>query len=506
MLSRQFVFATAVAVCLWAREGVAVPATNTLPGSKDTRILEYRPEEQVYIRPESERFLDHLIIGLNRQDNKYFLLPDMSRHGVELGSSLEKVSKILFMLDFEFSHGRIMEHVPQYTHLYVAVPDPEKGSSQPHHEERWFKDYLIERAGWSKQRVDSNVHFFKTPVPLLWARDISKIIGFDKVGRAILGTSVQQAPEQLSALEALQRAFPAKFVLKKYEPHIPDLSPNISIEGGDLEIVVNPAGKTDLLVGRHRVIRYLRAAGLLAADAPDTTLITNEQIEAARRAYSESFFNLPVSFVPQRVLLEPSRGSPELFHLDMIVTVLPPVGESAPRAFVPTYLFEAVDALQDLRLESQIISKMQDEYNLVALQFEAMGYEVLRLPIADHPVRSPANIGKYRDRETGKSVVMLSKYPYHIPIEAQSPRDDFLQIYYDLDAAAIAFRDSHNRESLEKLVSLLEGVWTRLDAIAAKPNPIFEMTRSVFEQKGYVVKTVPDYTYGSGGIHCKILQ
>ena len=506
MLCRRFVIAMAATASLWGGESVAIPATATLPGPKDPRILEYRPDEQVFIRPESERFLDHLIIGLNRQDNKYFLLPDMSDHTDILGSSVERVSKILFMLDFEFSHGRMMEHVPENTHLYVAVPDPEKGSTQPHYEEKWFKDYLLERAGWSKQRVDSNVHFFKSPVPLLWARDISKIIGFDKEGRAILGTSVQQAPEQLSALEALQSAFPKVFVLKQYEPHIPQISPNISIEGGDLEIVVNPNGKTDLLIGRHRVLRYLRTAGLLAADAPDTTPLTNDQIESARRAYSESFFDLPVTFVPHQVLMEPGRGSPELFHLDMIVTVLPPVGSSPPRAFVPTYLFEAVDALQDVRLDPQMIAKMQDEYNLVALQFEAMGYEVLRLPIADHPVRSPVNIGKYRDRTTGKSVVMVSKYPYHIPIEAQSPRDEFLQIYYDLDAAGIAFRDSHSKESLEKLVSLLDGVWARLDAIAAKPNPIFEMTRSVFEQKGYVVKTVPDYTYGSGGIHCKILQ
>lgn len=506
MLCRKVLFTAALALSVVPRGSFAVPPTNSLPGANDPRILEYRPEEGVYIRPESERYLDHLIIGLNRQDNKYFLLPDVSEHTAQLGKSLERVSKILFMLDFEFSHGRIMQEVPSYTHLYVAVPDSVKGSSQLHNEEKWFKDYLIERAGWSKQRVESNVHFFTSPVPLLWARDVSKIIAFDREGRAVLGTSVQQAPEQLSALEALRNAFPEKFVLKQYEPNIPQISPRISVEGGDLEIVVNPSGKTELLVGRHRVLRYLRSAGLLSEDAPDTTALSKDMVESARRAYAESFYKLPVTFVPQQILEEPSRGSSELFHLDMIVTVLPPVGDSRPRAFVPSYMFEAVDALQDTRLDLKIVAKMQDEYNLVALQFEAMGYEVLRLPIADHPVRSPANIGKYRDRETGKTVVLLSKYPHHIPIEAQTPRDDFLQIYYDLDAAGLAFLDSHSQESLDKLISLLDGVWGRLDAIASKPNPLFEMTRAIFEQKGYVVKGVPDYTYGSGGIHCKILQ
>lgn len=496
-----------VSVVLNVPAALGAPATTPL--SAPHQIATHSLSENVIVRPESERHLDTLIMGLNAPDNNYFLLPDLRQHEEALGPVVELILKNLFMLDFEFSHGRIMQALPGNTELYVAIPSTDENSSVSVRARTWFKEYLVKHAGWPQDRIASRVFFFNSPAPILWARDVTKILGFDRQGRAILGTSSLQSSEQLRALEALRDTFPKKFTIRQYAPNVPDISPNVSVEGGDLEIVVAPSGKVELLVGRHRVLRYLYSAGM----APDGSnqgseyALPEKEIELTRKAYSDSFFNLPVTFVTEELLKDPSKGSTELFHLDMIVTVLPAADNKPPRAFIPTYLYNPIDSLQGSPIDPAMAAAVQREYDYVAIQFKEKGYSVYRLPYSDHPVRSPVNVGKYIDRTTGKHTVLMSKYPYHLPSEdTHTPRLEFLRIYEDLDEAAKAFKSTHSKDDVAKLLKVIEGTWARLDAIANQPNPIFEGNRSLLQSLGYDVIAVPDYTYGAGGIHCKILQ
>lgn len=495
------------ATLLTSRAAVAAPAQSAPSGPP--RVLQSVPGDDVVVRPESERYLDMLIMGLNAPDNNYFLLPDLREHEEPLGGDVERIRKDLYLLDFELSHGRLMQVLPEYTALYVAIPSLDPQSLVSKRAREWFKEYLLKRAGWSATRVSKQVFFFNSPAPILWARDITKIVGFDRKGRAILGTAADQSSDQLQALTALRDAFPDKFVLRTYAPNVPDVSPKVTVEGGDLEIVVAPSGQVELLVGRHRALRFLHRAGLAPAGATEAVEygLSNKDIAIARNAYSQSFFNLPVTFVPESLLRDPSRGSQELFHLDMIVTVLPSSQNTPPRAFVPTYLYNPVDAYRREPLSPSLVEAAQREYDLVAAQFTDQGYQVYRLPFADHPVRSPVNIGKYLDRTTGKHTVLMSKYPYHIVSgDRESPQERFVRLYRELGQVGDSFKTTHSEQDAKKLVELLEGMWEHMDKLASEPNPIFDLQRSLMQQLGYDVKTVPDYTYGAGGIHCKILQ
>lgn len=500
---------TLVVASMLITPSLASGAPTSGATSEPRQIVQRIPAENVVVRPESERYLDTLIMGLNAPDNNYFLLPDLRNHEEALGPDVEVILKNLFMLDFEFSHGRIMQALPANTELYVAIPSPDENSSVSVRARNWFKEYLTKHAGWTQERVTSRVFFFNSPTPILWARDVTKILGFDQEGRAILGTASLQSSDQIKALTALRDKFPKKFTIRQYSPNVPDTSPNVSVEGGDLEIVVAPSGKVELLVGRHRVLRYLYLSGMAPEGSTQASeyAVPEKHIELARSAYSQSFFNLPVTFVTEPLLRDPSKGSPELFHLDMIVTVVPAPDSGPPRAFVPTYLYAPIDSLQGTPIDPQIATAIQSEYDQVAIELKEKGYEVYRLPYSDHPVRSPVNIGKYLDRHTGKHTVLLSKYPYHLPREdTNTPRLDFLRIYEDLDEAGKAFKSTHSKQDAQKLAHVIEGAWARLDAVAKQRNPIFESNRALYESLGYDVKTVPDYTYGSGGIHCKLLQ
>jgi hypothetical protein len=89
-------------------------------------------------------------------------------------------------------------------------------------------------------------------------------------------------------------------------------------------------------------------------------------------------------------------------------------GPGQPKAFVPSLKSYARDAISGQPMEKDFLHRLQLEFDEAAMQFSAQGYEVFRLPFADHPVRSPANLLKYFDRAAGHQVVMLSKYPNHL--------------------------------------------------------------------------------------------
>jgi hypothetical protein len=481
----------------------ATPVFATPPAP--ARIVEQIPGTDIVVRPESDRYLDLLVMGIDAPDNAYFLLPDLRQVEDALGEDGERILKALYLLDLELSRGRLFHVLPEYTELYIGIPSSDENSAVSQRARKWFKEYLLERAGWSEARIASRIFFFSSSDSIFWARDISKIIGFDSQGRAILGTAADQSSGQLRALEALQEKYPNKFIIRKYAPAIPDINPNVSVEGGDLELVVAPSGRVELLVGRHRALRYIHPEGTEPTESEYT--LSEKDIELARTAYSQSFFNLPVTFVPEEVLKNPSKGSPELFHLDMVMTILPSPQKGAPRAFVPTYLFNPVDAYEATPLTFEFVENVQSEYDRVAAQLTNRGYEVYRLPYADHPVRSPVNVGKYLDRHTGKHTVLMSKYPYHLPLDGQdNPQREFTKLYREINDIGNAFKETHSKKTAQQLLARLEGSWKKLDALAERPNPLFELNHALLERLGYDVKVIPDYTHGAGGIHCKILQ
>lgn len=364
--------AAVVYTILTAPLACAAPAVVTPPAP--SRALERIPGTDIVLRPESDRYLDIMVIGLEAPDHEYFLLPDLRAVENEMGEYGERILKTLYLLDFELSRGALFRAFPDYTELYVGIPSPDENSPASRRARKWFKEYLLERAGWSEARIASRVFFFHAQQSIFWARDLSKILGFDSQGRAILGAAADQSLGQLRALEALREKYPNKFTIRKYAPAVPDIDHKVSVEGGDLELVVSPEGRLELLVGRHRALRYIYPEA--AEPIGPEYKLSKEAIELARTAYSQSFFNLPVTFVPEDVLSNPSKGSPELFHLDMVMTILPSPQKSVPRAFVPTYLFNPVNAHDGIPLAFELVEDIQSEYDRVAAQLKNRGYEV----------------------------------------------------------------------------------------------------------------------------------
>jgi hypothetical protein len=206
------------------------PVFSTPPAP--TRIFEQIPGTDIVVRPESDRYLDLLVMGIDAPDNAYFPLPDLRQVEDALGEDGERILKALYLLDLELSRGRLFHALPEYTELYIGIPFSDENSAVSQRARKWFKEYLLERAGWSEARIASRIFFFNSSESIFWARDISKIIGFDSQGRAILGTAADQSSGQLRALEALQEKYPNKFIIRKYAPAIPDINPKVSVEGG----------------------------------------------------------------------------------------------------------------------------------------------------------------------------------------------------------------------------------------------------------------------------------
>ena len=114
----------------------------------------------------------------------------------------------------------------------------------------------------------------------------------------------------------------------------------------------------------------------------------------------------------------------------MIVNILRAQGKTL--AFVPSYQDPAVDAITHVALAEDVRRRVQYEYDLVAGQLGRRGYEVVRLPFADHPVRNPVNVGRFVDPNTGRQCVLLGKYPYHFPLVPGWPIPQFeLQDAFD---------------------------------------------------------------------------
>lgn len=446
--------------------------------------------------PESERALDYFVMGLNPEWETNFRLTDEGKSRGGESAEIAEIDRNLYWLNFEMSHGAIMRFLPENSHLFVAVPWPQKKHGCSGREEAFFKSYLIEKCGWAEERIRRQVHFFCSPTSLVWAQDVGEILGRDAKNRAIIDVGqTGQATRYRRAIQTLAKTFPQHFVLKV-------LPKGINAEGGDEEIVWTPEGKLALMVGRHRIQAFLENRDQASYDGRP---IDDLAIAEAREALSKAFYGLPVHIVPEEVLLHPEKGHPELFHLDMLATVLFNHRDK-PHAFVPTYTGEAVDASSESLMSRDFVDRVQSEFDSAAKQLDKLGYQVVRLPFADHPVRSPINLVKYHDREKDRIVVLLPHYSYHLPPNQDNPRQRLQQALDHLDNQAIAWNEQPNEKNFTAYLAAIRNLWRQMEESHQMPNPIFDKQAALFRKAGYEVVGIPSYSWGSGGLHCQMLR
>jgi hypothetical protein len=466
------------------------------------------PSEGITLVPESERPLDFFVMGIDPIQKGYFLLPTIdNRNGVS-AKQLEEMEKKLYWLNFELSHGAIMRFLPPNSNLFASVPWVKSAGGTGDREKAYFREYLAARCGWTKADIESRVHFFLTPATLVWAQDLGEILGRDAKNRAVINIGQTGQMSQFRRdIRDLVKAFPEHFKLKV-------LPEGINAEGGDEELARTPNGEMAFMVGRHRVLSYLEYRDGVQRDTYNEKFISESDIEEARTFISKAFYGLPVWIVPEKVLTYPDRGNNELFHLDMVASVLYN-HKNTPDAFVPTYLPGPVDATLNKPLDKDFVAKAQREYDLVARQLKSLGYKITRLPFADHPVRGPVNFVKYYDRNKDRFSVLLPKYPYHLSLKYQEPEHLEMAVCPNmriksaldsLDEKAFEWQENLTADNFRRFMEAIDGVWREMAEVEQQPNPIFETQAELIRRNGYDVVGIPSYPGGSGGLHCQSLR
>jgi hypothetical protein len=444
--------------------------------------------------PESERPLDRIVVGINQASGHYYLLPVISRwKGVDR-RRLETVRRMLYLSDLETCHGFLWGVLPPETRVFVGVPVTEEGKTSPV-ERRWFKQYLVERWGWSRDRVAEKVRFFDMPTFAPWTQDMGEVVGWDRRGRTVLVVGDQEPDYYRQSVMNLVRSYPREFDVRP----VPSA---VSTEGGDIEMSWGPDGGPQLVAGRHAAVRYIgRMAGVPAGRRP----VSLPQVLDSRQAYSSAFFGIPELFLPKSVLMDPGQGDPELFHLDMIATFF--AGRERSLAAVPYYLEPPVDAVSGREMDPAFVRRLRGEYNRAALELQAAGYDVVRLPFQDHPVRGPVNLVKYYDRKADRQVVYLAKYPRHVPVDGQ-PTDQLriLWAVYEVQNRGAAWQANPGEAEYTEFIRSMGSLYSAMNMAAVAPDPVFEAQRAALEAVGCRVVPVPMFAWGAGGLHCQILH
>jgi hypothetical protein len=434
------------------------------------------------VEPESERGFDTVVIGLDADNGRYFDLP-------YLPQTSSRLREELYWLDFELTHGRVLDALPLDTDLYVGWPRakfPEQGRGL---EPLYFRDYLSKRLGWSAERV-GRVHDFEVPVEMPWTQDMATIIGRDADGRRWLLCGPEDNPAYRGAVDALTHAFPDRFAALT-------LPLGLSAEGGDLALVTGPDRKPLLVLGRHRVLRSLALMGLgdgSGKPVPEADLVRVEQ------AYADAF-GVPVLVLPRRALLG-GWGNEDLFHLDMMAAFV--ADSIGSRALVARVGPDAYDSVAHKALGADYAASLNMELDAAAAQLRGAGFLVTRLPLDDHPVRSPANSVKGLDKD-GHRLAILGRYPPLTVFRGRvglSPME--LALRRLLASAAAIHTGKAGWE--QALRPSLDAVWAELDSDAKAAATGDDAVSRQYRASGYAVATVAEYPGGAGGFHCQLLH
>jgi hypothetical protein len=449
------------------------------------------PGTDIRLLPESERTMERLVLGLEPKKTKPFMLPETAQWDPRSSDPrVVYLRRQLYWLEFELLHGGVLKAAPDYTRFFMAVPDAVAAPESLGNEESVLKEYLRTRIGWTEAEIARRIRFFRTPSILRFPRDMAEPLGRDAKERLVLAIGTDSDAEYSEPVRRLVAAFPKEFVLK--------ILPDVNTEGGDLALVFLPEGNLGLIVGYHRILRYLKA--------PDGRPIAAARIEEGRNAFQRAFFGLEVLVLGEEALREPGAASAELIHADMVVNVLR--GRTGVVAFVPSYREEPiVDAISQVTLPEDVRKRAQGEYDRAARQLQKRGYRVVRLPFRDHPDRTPVQVGDFVDRRTGQQSLLLGKYPYHFDLPGgHNPQRDLQMSLGRLEDAVEAWRHEPTDSRWEGVVRGIADVWREMDHAAESPNPSFQMQARIYEGEGIRVIPVPLYPTGEGGIHCLLLN
>ena len=445
--------------------------------------------------PETERSLDLCVIGVDPSRGIFCFLPFLQQEKSMPSARFREIHQQLYWLNFEISHGRLLNALPLSTQIYVALPDPKEVKEADGSEEELFRGYLKGRCGWTEADIRGRIHFFKAPVPIVWTQDIGKILGRDPQGRWVISRGSNDQKGYAESVAARCQAFPDKFTYR-------DLPEGVSGEGGDEDLVRTPNGDLTLLLGRHRASHYLEWAGGRSLNGQ---VLSQDQLLQAQDLFSGAFDGVPAVFIPSQVLENPALGNNELFHLDMSVAVLSSGGR--PRAFVPSYVDHPVDRVTGQPLDPAFVRSLQGEYDLMVSDLSSMGYPVDRLAVTDHPVRSPANMVRYFNPSTGRCTVLLAKYPRNLEDgTGPTPQVKLMKSFEDLRERGEAWEKSPEELNFRWLRQAIETVWQTMDWASAQPDPYFDQNQALFQKAGIEVVAVPDFAWGSGGLHCQVLH
>ena len=458
------------------------------------------PGTDIRLAAEADRHFRRVVIGLMPRERDPYLLPrmppaDPKKRDARTRYLLQRLS----WLSFEILHGNLMRAAPSYARFYVAVP-PRPANAARADVEAIFRDYLGARAGFTAAEIASRVRFFSVPEAVPFPQDLSVVIGSDARDRLVIGLGRDMHPAYRRATESLITAFPDDFVLRR----IGGSGANaVSTEGGDVSLVPGPRGALRLKVGRHRVLKVLEREGVPWSPPP---VVAAADVERVRRLYSAAFFGLPTIILGESLLARADRSDEEVFHADMVSAILRT--RTGVKAFIPTYAARPVDSGSLKALPPEIVRNAQMEYDDAAAQLSREGYAVVRIPFADHPVRSPVNAARFRDDETGEPTVLLGRYPSTSPARAggDPPLLQLEDAFAELDRSVAGWRAAPSDATWAATEQSIERAFRALDDAAAAPNPAFEEVRRIYEREGVRVRPVSLVPAGEGGLHCLVLQ
>src|SRR5262245_44725189 len=137
--------------------------------------------------PEAERTLRRMILGLEANQPKLFMLPATASWDPKTKDPrIRWLRRQLYRLNFELGHGQIFRHLPPHTRFFIAVPDPRTNPTSFVDEAALLREHLRERAGWSDATIAERVRFFPVSTALPFPQDMAEPIGYDERGRLIL--------------------------------------------------------------------------------------------------------------------------------------------------------------------------------------------------------------------------------------------------------------------------------------------------------------------------------
>ncbi len=456
------------------------------------------PGQNLVVLPESERPFRRLVIGLSANQTRYFMLP--STEPFDPGSRDPRVRFIRrqsYWLNFELLHGRIMKAIPAYTRVFVAVPDPRTVPGSLGNEEDVFRDYLHRRVGWSEEEIAKRVRFFAIPGEIPFPQDLAEPLGTDDRGRLVLAIGGDIADVYREPVLQPCKGLPRR--LRDPDRRRHRRQGRRRRRGRGRVFGLAPGRE---LSGCSSAVTGCGVTSRTRTPWPPRRPRRSQNIEEAREAFRRAFFGVETIIVGEDGLLRPSLVSEELFHTDMIVNVLRAHGKTL--AFVPSYQAHAVDAITHVALAEEVRRRVQYEYDIVAGQLARRGYEVVRLPFADHPVRNPVNVGRFVDPNTGRQCVLLGKYPYHFPLVPGGPIAQFeVQDAFDrLDDAVGSWHHAPTEANWGAVEQAFRGAWAAMDKAAESVNPIFDEQAKVYSSHGITVIPVAIFPTGEGGLHC----